>query len=210
MINIDLNYTDWKSNVDSKGLDHFSYISGERYFLMAIDGQLVFKHHLDQDDVADYEANYLPSANKKMGSFYSREPFATKELKDGSKLFRRKHGVKETIPANDSKEIVFTVPYSKAKINKLEVIDANALDRVDLLVKSPVDAQVAAAYGMPANYILNQFGFDVVVSDLLYSDKSDYDADVYQGMQIIVNYKNDSASAKEVGFNLIYHEVVSS
>lgn len=208
MININLNYTDWKSNVDSKALDHYSYIQNGRYILMAIDGQLVFNHKLDQDDNADYEANYLPSANKKMGSFYSREPFATKELKDGSKLFRRKHGVKETIAANSEKEIVFTVPYAKAKINKLEVIDARALDRVDLFVKSPVDANVAEAYGMPANYLLNQFGFDVVVSDLLYSDKSDYDADVYQGFQIVVKYKNDSAEEKTVGFNLIYHEVV--
>lgn len=208
MIKIELNYADWKSNVDTKALDHFSYVIGDTYMLIAVDGQLQFNHKLDQDDKADYETNYLPSANKKMGSFYSREPFATKTLKDGSKLFRRKHGVKETILAGQSKDIVFTVPYAKAKINKLEVIDANALDRVDLLVKSPVDPATAAAYGMPPDYLLNQFGFDVVCSDLLYSDKSDYDADVYAGFQIIVKYKNDSASDKEVGFNLIYHEVV--
>lgn len=208
MINIDLDYIDWKQNINDKKLPHFSYIQNGRYFLLAIDGQLVFKHQLDDDDVTDYEANYLPNANKKMGSFYSREPFATKELKDGSKLFRRKHGVKETILAGQEKDIIFTVPYAKAKINKLEVIDASLLDRVDLLVKSPLDAGVASAYGMPADYLLNQFGFDVVVSNLLYSDKSDYDADVYQGFQIVVRYKNDSSIDKEVGFNLIYHEVV--
>lgn len=207
MLDIFLNYEDWKQNVDTKKLPHFNYVGNGKYFLLAIDGQLVFKHQLDDDDVADYEANYLPNANKKMGSFYSREPFAAKELNDGSKLFRRKHGVKETILAGQEKDIIFTVPYTKAKINKLEIIDANALDRVDLLVKSPVDVNVASAYGFPADYLLNQFGFDVVVSDLLYSDKSEYDALVYAQMQIIVRYKNDSVTDKEVGFNLIYHEV---
>jgi hypothetical protein len=183
-------------------------MSGNRRIIVAIDGQLFFKHKLDQDEEQDYVDNYSATSNKKMGSFYSREPFATKVLNDGSKLFRRKHGVKETILANSEKEIIFTVPYVMAKINKLEIIDANAMDRVDLYVNSPADAATAAAYGMPANYMLNQFGFDVVVSELLYSDKSDYDADVYAGFQIIVKYKNDTNADTTVGFNLIYHEVV--
>lgn len=208
MIDISLSYADWKNNVDTKKLDHFSYLVNGRYQLIAIDGQLVFNHRLDIDDEADYFAVYLPHANKKMGSFYSREPFATKILKDGTKLFRRKHGKKQIIPANSQSDIIFTVPYTKAKINKLEIIHANPLDMVDLIVKSPLDAGTASAYGMPANYLLNQFGFDVVVSELLYSDKSDYDADVYAGFQIVVVYKNDSNIEKEVGFNLIYHEVV--
>ena len=211
MIKIKLKeYSDWTNEVSTKGLDHFSFKEADDYRLIAIDGPLYFYHELDTDDLTNYETDYLPSANGKMGNFYSREPFATKILKDGSKLFRRKHGQKATINAGQSQEIVFTVPYTQAKINKLEIIDANALDRVDLIVKSPLDPATAALYGMPANIPLNQFGFDVVVSDLLYSDKSDYDADVFAGMQIVVVYKNDSAENKEVGFNLIYHEVVSA
>jgi hypothetical protein len=138
-----------------------------------------------------------------------RSPFAPKTVDGGKKLFRRKHGIKETVLANSEKEIIFTAPYGQAKINKLEVVDANALDRVDLIVRSPLDPVVAAAYGMPANYDLNQFGFDVVVSSLFYSDKSDYDADVYAGFQIVVVYKNDSSQDREIGLNLVYHEVVS-
>ena len=207
MIDIELSYGDWKSEVSTKELDHFYYIAHNVYNLVAIDGPLVFKHRLDQDNNSDYELNYKDSANGKVGNYYSREPFASKKLKDGSSLFRRKHGQKATIPANSEVEVVFTSPYSKAKINKVEVIDANALDRLDLYVKSPADAPTAAAYGLPADYMLNQFGFDVVAGELLYSDKSDYDADVYAGFQIIVKYKNDTTSNKEVGFNLIYHEV---
>ena len=82
------------------------------------------------------------------------------------------------------------------------------MDFVDLYVKSPIDSSISSLYGLPPNYILNQFGFNVVVSELLYSDKSDYDADVYSGFQIVVKYKNQTNSDKEIGFNLIYHEVI--
>ena len=206
---IELNYTDWKANVDSKDLAHFSYIKDNHYYLIAIDGALIFKHKLDIDDNADYETKYLAEANKKLGSFYSREPFATKILKDGSKLFRRKHGQKISIPTGEEREVVFSCPYDKAKINKLEIIKANPLDRVDLYVKSPADPAIAALYGLPADLLLNQFGFDVSVAELLYSDKSDYDAELLKGFQTIVKYKNDGPSDVEVGFNLTFHEVVA-
>jgi len=202
------NYSDWKMKVSSDNLDHFSYIESSEYKLISIDGMIVYTHELDDDDVENYESMLLGKCNKKLGNYYSREPFASKVLKDGTKLFRRKYGVKETIGANSEKDIIFTVPYAKAKINKVEVISANALDRIDLFVKSPVDEPTATAYGMPTNYLLNQFGFNVIVSDLLYSDKSDYDADVFAGMQVVIRYKNDTNENKSVGFNLIYHEVV--
>jgi len=208
MIEIKLSkYSDFKNNVIEKSLDHFHYEKQGRTFLVAIDGPLYFTHPLQNTDKDDYDSSFLSEANKKIGSFYSREPFATKVLKDGSKLFRRKHGQKATIPKGEELEVVFECPYAKAKINKLEIIDANALDRIDLLVKSPVNPELAAAYGMPPDYVLNQFGFDVVVSDLLYSDKSDYDAEIYGGFQIIARYKNDSDADKAVGFNVIFHEL---
>lgn len=204
-------YTEWKNHVSGKSLPHFSYFKNDTYDLKAVDGNVVYTHDLSVDDVADYETNLLPDANGKNENFYTREPFASKKLKDGSSLFRRKHGVIETILASSEKEIIFTVPYSKAKINKLEIVSANDLDKVDLYVKSPLDANTAAAYGMPADILLNQFGFDVVTSGTVgvYADKSDYDADVYTGFQIIVKYKNHTTADKEVGFNLVYHEVVS-
>lgn len=211
MIRIELNdYKEFKEQISTKNLEYFSYKKDERYFLVAIDGPLYFFHRLSKKNSDDFKANLESNANKKIGNFYSREPFSTKVLKDGSKLFRRKHGKKATVPAGQSLEVIFTVPYASAKINKLEIIDANPLDRVDLLVKSPVDAAVAAAYGLPADYMLNQFGFNVVVSELLYSDKSDYDAEVYQGFQIVAKIYNDSDNEKEYGFNLIYHEMVKA
>lgn len=156
------------------------------------------------DNSHEFEVNYLDKVNKPQRYF---PPFKSKNLPDGTKLFRRKHGKIETIQGNSEKLVIFECPYAKAKINKIEVIDANPLDQIDLYVNSPKDAAIAALYGMPADYMLNQFGFGVAVSGLLYSDKSDYDADVYQGFQVIVKYKNRTSNDKEVGFNLIFHEV---
>ena len=155
----------------------------------------------------DYLGDILPNGIKITNTLVS-SPFAEKSLPDGSKLFRRKHGKIETILANSEKEIVFTCPYGNARINKLEIIGANEIDRVDLSVYSPLDSATAAAYGMPPDYMLNQFGFDVVVSSLIYADKSDYDASIFLGFQVKIKYKNDSNADTKVGFNLVYHEVV--
>jgi hypothetical protein len=138
--------------------------------------------------------------------FYKREPFATKQLSDGRKLFRRKHGYIHNMPAGQTTEVVISVPYPECKINKLEVIDANARDTVDLIVLDTPDGTLS---GFP-NAPLNQFGFNVVVSDLLYSDKSDYDADLVFGMQLMVRYTNRTNADKEVGLNVIFHQVVRS
>jgi len=208
MITINVDYIQWKNEVDTKELKHLQYLSGSNYLLIAIDGPVMFKHTLDPDDNLDYETNYLPKANQKVGNNYSVEPFANKILVDGKKLFRRKHGLSQVIAANSQSEIVFTVPYNRAKINEVEIINANALDMVDLLVRSPLDANTAAAYGMPANYLLNQFGFNVMLSSGIYSDSSNYDADVYAGFQIVIVYKNQTSTDRNIGINLTYHEVV--
>lgn len=203
MITIEHSYSDWKNEVDNKSIDHFYYMFRDSYMLIALDGPIIFTHKLDRDDKADYEDNYKPNANHKVGNYYSREPFASKILKNGMKLYRRKHGYKETIAANSSKDIIISVPYDNCKINKLEIIDANPLDRIDMMV---LDTPTGTTSTIP-NYMLNQFGFGVVVSELLYSDKSDYDADLIKDMQLKITYYNDSASSKEIGLNIIFHEV---
>lgn len=137
------------------------------------------------------------------------EPFKTKQLSNGTKLFRRKHGKKALILANSETEVIFTVPYTQVKINELEIVGGNSLDRVDILIKSPIDQETASIHNKEPNIVLNQYGFDINISENFYIDKSEYDADVSKGFQIIIIYKNDTSSDVTVGFNLIYHEVVS-
>ena len=144
----------------------------------------------------------MPEKDKAGNVIQNISAFRSKFLKEGS-LFRRKHGYKITIPAGQSLTYDINVPYNQCKINKLEVIDANALDRIDLMV---LDTPTGTISKVP-NFMLNQFGFGVVVSSLLYSDKSDYDADLIKDMKVRVIYYNDSAEEKTVGLNVIFHEV---
>lgn len=135
--------------------------------------------------------------------------FAKKTLSNGKKLYRRKHGVRKTCPASSSTNIDIAVPYIQCKIDEVEIINCSGNDDVNFMV---LDTDVntysqAPVADVGANYMLNQFGFNVVVSDLYYSDSSNYDADLYQGMIVRVIYKNNEAQDKNIGINFVLHEV---
>jgi len=128
--------------------------------------------------------------------------FASKAV-EGGNLFRRKHGVRKTIAGNTTDTIIFEVPYPVAKIDEVEVINCSAADTIDLKV---LDSTTGAYTTIP-NYVLNQFGFDVNVSDIYYTDTSNYDAELNLGMQIEVTYKNNESDPKSIGVNFVLHEV---
>lgn len=128
--------------------------------------------------------------------------FASKQI-EGKKVFRRKHGQIVDCLQGETK-IDFVVPYERAKINLLEIVNGQAGDTVDLKVYDNAAGTISGV----ANQLLNQFGFDVALCDGMYKDKSDYDADVIQGMKIEVTYKNNGgADLLKRGFNIVYHEL---
>jgi len=156
----------------------------------------------------NYQINYLkgkitPSVSvEEIPQPYA---FAKKTLADGKKLYRRKHGVRQNCPANSETSIQFVVPYAHCKIDEVEVINCSGNDNVDLKV---LDDE-SGTYSTVPNYCLNQFGFNVSVSDLYYADSSNYDADLYQNMVLEVIFKNNDAEAKNIGINFVLHEVVT-
>lgn len=131
-------------------------------------------------------------------------PFASKAV-SGGKLFRRKHGVRKECSQGET-SITFAVPYNIALIDEVEVINCTATDTVNLLVR---DNELGSFSGVP-NAVLNQFGFDVNLSDIYYTDTSNYDAKLYQSMIIEVTYKNNEQNTKSIGVNFVLHEVVPS
>lgn len=142
------------------------------------------------------------------------QPFASKVLPDGRKLFRRKHGAFVTIPATANNELALEIPYAAVKFNKIEIIGGKEGDYIDLLVYDSVAGVVQQAMGVPAgsvtpNLLLNQFGFNVCVSTGVYEDESSYDADLYAGMKISLIYYNTTASETTVGVNWTLHELVA-
>ena len=204
MIKIKVSYVEYKNEVLLKKLFHFCYNPEENGIeLTAIDGQVAYTHSLDIDNEPDYNALLLPTANRKIGNYNSREPFATKEMQSGKKLYRRKHGLSLLVNAGATQALVFNVPYPHAKINKIEIINGKSLDFVDLKVCDDANG----TYSTIPNYCLNQFGFAVRVADGIYIDKSDYDADLYLGMALTFDYTNNSLSDNTIGLNIILHEV---
>jgi hypothetical protein len=131
-------------------------------------------------------------------------PFASKELPNGKKLFRRKIGYTFTLPASSDYVQSITVPYSACKINEAEVLWAPEGVTVDMKVKDTP----AGSYTGVANALLNQYGTNVVIASDFFRDISPYDADVYLGMVLEFTFHNSSATSKVMGLNIVFHEVV--
>lgn len=127
-------------------------------------------------------------------------PFATKNLEDGKKIFKRVHGVQQTLTTSNE-TIEFIVPYTQAKITGLEIIGANIGDVADFNV---YDNAAGTISGTP-NLKLNQFGFNVNISKDFHKETSKYDADLIQGMKLEVDYTGTINQL--VCINFILHEV---
>jgi len=155
-------------------------------------------------DYTEFDTTYRTEQALVLSGASTIQPFASKLLDDGKKLYRRKHGTKDTIPANSSKSVKYTIPYAHCKIDEVEVINCTALDKIDLKILDSVNGD----YSGTPNLLLNQFGFGVLVGDLYYTDTSNYDADLYLGMQIEIIYYNETNETQDVGFNFVLHEVV--
>lgn len=131
-------------------------------------------------------------------------PFSAKELANGKKLYRRKHGYMLSLSASGNTTHIITVPYNHAKINEAEILWAPEGVCVNMIIK---DSTVGPYKGIP-NAVLSQYGSNVVVAKDLYVDTSPYDADVYLNMQIEFTFTNASATSKNIGINIVFHEVV--
>ena len=126
-------------------------------------------------------------------------PFSSKKFGDKS-LFKRVHGVTQALNTG-ANTITFAIPYPWVKITGLEIVNGAALETASVSVLD----STSGTYTGVANYKLNQFGFNIVVAKDYYEHKSEYDADLYYGMQIQITY--ESLSDKTVGINFILNEV---
>lgn len=205
-----LKYSDFKSFVTSRGLSA-QYIDADgNYYLKAFDGYFSVDCNLvkaiDTADVADFEANLKANGNKSPAlSVQSIPPFGAKTFVHNGvlkKLYARNTGVQQALSVG-SNTISFPMTYAWAKIIGVEVINADALDYVDLKVK---DTAAGTYSGVP-NYVLNQFAYSHNIPKDYYIRTAQFEADIYVGMIIEVTYT--SVSAKTVGLNFIINEVKS-
>lgn len=134
----------------------------------------------------------------------AKAPFAAKVLANGQKLFKRVHGVQNTILANSTGTIELVVPYTQCKITSLEIMGASLGDTCNFNV---YDTSTGYISTIP-NYKLNQFGFNVCMAKDYHMEHSEYDADLIMGMKLEIEFNNSTTEDKLIGINFILHQLV--
>ena len=129
--------------------------------------------------------------------------FSSNYTTDG-KLFRRKHGYKFTVDANELKQFEIIVPYAKCKIDSVEIIGCHKSDTSNFKI---LDDDLGTITTIPKQQI-NQYGFDVNMTDDFYKDQSRYEADLFAGLYIKIEYQENMGLQKEISVNIDFHEVV--
>ena len=121
---------------------------------------------------------------------------------DKAALFFRGKGIKQTIEANTTENIIYTMLYPKGKINGVEILYGNDGDICNFKVLD----STTGSYTTVPNYLLNQFGFSWNVKSNGTKEILPYDADLYYGMQLVVEYTNNTDSNTEIAVNFYIHE----
>jgi len=170
--------------------------------------ELTFKDVLSSDDQNTLNtliSNYvyqIPNPIQTV-AVASNPAFASKNITTNGvtkNLFKRVVGIKASLNAGDN-TILYTCTFAWAKLLAMEVVGGEGLDTVSLYI---LDTANGTFSGVP-NFQLNQFGFAANVAKDFYQSKSEFDADIYSGLQIKVIY--NSISAKPVGINFVMNEV---
>lgn len=121
---------------------------------------------------------------------------------DKAQFFFRGTGVKTICPAGQTTQIKITSAYPKAKFNGATIMYGQDGDVCNLKV---LDSDTGTYTTVP-NYLLNQFGFNWNITKEPMKEKLPYDADIFLGMQLVVEYTNNGSSDIEVGVNFYLHE----
>lgn len=118
-------------------------------------------------------------------------PFA-EQIVDKCKYSKKVHGVKE-LPVNGVVSIDFIVPYAKAKITTVEVIGCLTGDTANFKILDSLQN------------VLNQHGYDVVLPNNYYEQKSEFAGNLVQGM--ILRCEVTTSSSEAIGVNYILNEM---
>ena len=171
------------------------------------DGVLqVYSQAQNDADKADFESTWKSSGNKPIinsTSIISTPSFGAKSaiINSVSKRFFARNTGRQFDVVSGSTDLNFTVEFPWVKITGIECIGAEKLDTADLRV---YDTAAGTYSGVP-NYMLNQFGFSLNMAPDFYERYAPFDADLYYGMVLKINY--NSISNKRIGINFLMTEV---
>jgi hypothetical protein len=146
--------------------------------------------------------NYLKGT--KIHTNSQQYPFSNKTLPDGKKLYKRCTGIDGVeINNGETKNLDYVVAYPHMKIVGACIFNTNFGDIVNFYIYDDANG----TYSGTPNYLLNQFGFNINMPEGSMENTCKYDADLYYGMKVRIEYTNNSGSTKTVYANFDLHEV---
>jgi len=127
------------------------------------------------------------------------EAFAAKTVRVGDEsksLYKRIKGNKyENVPAGVETPLDFVVPYPLAKLEAIEIINGELGDSITFEV-------------LMGETVVNIFGESVYLDKSgYYEQRSQYDADVMQGLKFRLKFTNNGATPKTIYVNYVLNEV---
>ena len=198
---IEASWSEIKRIADSKNLPLQWVQVGDNYYIALVDGPFVLTCLLpigvSDIDATAFETTYKTPGNKRVDVV---APAFASKLIGTKKLYARNTGFQSAL-SSGANTITYTATLAWAKITGVQVTNCEALDYVDFKV---YDSAAGTYSGVP-NYLLNQFAFAVNLPSGFYDRQSPFDADLYAGMVLKIEYT--SVSAKTIGINLIMSEV---
>jgi hypothetical protein len=208
-----LPWQDFKGFFTSRGVSPQYVKVGAIYWLKAFDSVFDVECELsparDSAGYAEFESVYKSQSNKPVTApvmVQSLAPFGDKIITVNGvkkKLFASNIGVKQFVTTG-ANIIEITINKPWVKMTGAEVVGSETLDTVTFKV---LDTP-AGTYSGVANKVLSQFATTQNVVKDLYQYTSIYDADLYLGLRVVVEYT--SLSDKTVGINLFLNEVVAA
>lgn len=125
--------------------------------------------------------------------------FAAKKI-GSKKLYTRAYGKTFSLSVGTN-NLDFSIPFDEVKFNGIEIDKAKAGEKVSLKILDTPQGLISGQ----ANYVLNQFGYDINLPDGFYRRMSDYDADLIKDLQVRIIY--EATEARTIGINYMIHEL---
>ena len=130
--------------------------------------------------------------------------FANKKTREGNSLFKRIHGMGSLeLDAGETGDFELEIGYDWVKLEALELIGQTGAITCDLFI---LDDETGS-YSTVPKYMLNQFGFDIEIPLEHYRSTSQYDADLYRGMFVLLQVTNTSVFTQNIRANIELNEV---
>jgi hypothetical protein len=208
-------WTEWKAIQAVKGFNHQFEQLPDKYTIWGYDGPeahvcIIYRGDVpytvidagysqaqNDADKLDFETNFKSIGNKAID--LQQFPFAAKSF-GSKKIYKRVVGIKSAVQTGTN-DITYTVQFPWVKITGIELVGGELGDTASFYI---LDSATGMISTIP-NHPLNQFAFDANVSKDFYEHKSEFDADLYGGLQIKVGYY--SISSKNIGINFILNEL---